>query len=121
MYCQEERELSCDSCYEISIEYCADINIDPDLVPGGYENFYLQIIDKFTTRRTQEVELNMDGSFDVDTSVLPDDFFNPYAGKFELYLSYDEDGLNRVDMTFDDVVYDCIILTITKTIDNECC
>jgi hypothetical protein len=121
MYCQEERELSCDSCYEITKEYCDDINISPDMVPPGYSTFYLQIIDKFITRRTQEVTLNEDGSFDIDSSVLPDDFFNPYAGKFELYLSLDEDGLEVQEMTFDDEQYNCIILTIVKTIDNDCC
>lgn len=120
MYCQEEREESCSSCYEITIEYCDEITINPGLVPMGYDPLYLQIIDKFQTRRTQEVILGEDG-FTIDTSELPDNFFNPYAGKFELYLSSDEDGLNVLPVTYGYDEYDCIILTIVKTIDNNCC
>lgn len=109
-YCPEERELSCDSCYEISKEYCGAININPGLVPAT--NYYLNIVDKFAVRHVQEIIVNGNGSFDVDTDVLPDDFFNPYAGKFELYLTTDEDGEDRVDLIFSATDYTCIILTI---------
>lgn len=119
VYCQEERALSCDSCYEISKEYCAAINVNPGLVEG--QNYYLQIVDKFANRRTQQVTIKADGSFDVDTTVLPDNYFNPYAGKFELYLSSDEDGLEDIEMTFESTAYNCVVLNITKTIDNDCC
>jgi hypothetical protein len=120
MFCQEEVDLNCDSCYEITKEYCEAINIDPDISPG-YESLYLQIIDKFIVRRTQLVDFNEDGSFDVDFSLLPYDFFNPYAGKFELYLSTDEEGEVVIPMSFDDEFYNCIILTLTKTNETECC
>jgi hypothetical protein len=119
VYCQEEVQLNCDSCYELTKEYCDPITIDPNVAPG-YESVYLQIIDKFITRRTQEVEL-VEGSFTIDESLLPDDFLNPYAGKFELYISTDEEGEIILPMTFDNVVYNCIILTIEKTNESECC
>lgn len=112
MYCQEERGLSCDSCYEIAREYCEPINIHPDFIPGGYSPIYLHIIDKFDSRKTQAVEINGDGSFDIDLSLLPDNYLNPYAGKFELYLSLDEDGTLIVPMTFNGTEYNCLILTI---------
>lgn len=110
LYCQEERVLSCDSCYEITKEYCEDININPGLVSGSV--YYLQIVDKFGKRRTQEITINVDGSFDIDTSVLPDNYFNPHAGKFELYLSNESEGESRANLTFLDQVYSCIILSI---------
>lgn len=119
LYCQEEVNLNCDSCYELTKEYCDPITIDPGTAPG-YDIFYLQIIDKFIVRRTLDIDLT-DGAFTIDQTLLPDDFFNPYSGKFELYLSIDEDGENRIPMNFNDVAYNCIILTISKTIDNECC
>jgi hypothetical protein len=120
LYCQEEVELNCDSCYEITKEYCDPISINPGVAPG-YDAFYLQIIDKFIVRRTQEITLEMDGSFTIDETLLPDDFFNPYAGKFELYLSVDEEGELKIPMNFSEVVYNCIILTIQKTNETECC
>jgi hypothetical protein len=120
MFCQEEVLINCDSCYELTIEYCDPININPGIAPG-YDTIYLQIIDKFITRASQLIELGIDGSFTVDETLLPDDFFNPYAGKFELYLSTDEDGEIIIPMIFDDVTYNCIVLTISKTINNECC
>lgn len=119
-YCQEEVVLNCDSCYELTKEYCDTINIDPGVAPG-YDTFYLQIIDKFIVRRTLDIELEEDGTFDIDETLLPDDFFNPYAGKFELYISTDEDGEIILPMTFSEVQYNCIILTIVKTNENECC
>lgn len=118
IFCQEEREESCDSCYEITVNYCDNIVINPGIAPG-YDSVYLQIIDKFLIRKSQLIEIGIYG-FTIDTSVLPDDFFNPYAGKFELYLSTDVDGLIVIPMNFDDV-YNCIILTIEKNIDNDCC
>ncbi len=119
LYCQEEVVLNCDSCYEITKEYCETITIDPGVAPG-YEEFYLHIIDKFITKRTQPIEL-IDGSFTIDETLLPDDFFNPYAGKFELYLSVDESGEPIIPMTFNEDTYNCIILTIEKNNENECC
>lgn len=116
MFCQEERDLTCDSCYEITKEYCDPITISSGLIPVGYETVYLQIIDHFTTRRSQEITIDAEGEFTVDETLLPDNFFNPYAGKFELYLSLDEDGLYPIDLTFSDVNYKCIMLTIIKTI-----
>jgi hypothetical protein len=120
MYCQEEVTLNCDSCYELTNEYCDPIIINPG-VAFGYVSCYLQIIDKFITRRSQEVTLNYAGEFTIDEALLPDGFFNPYSGKYELYLSSDEDGENVIPMTFEDVVYNCIILTIEKTTENNCC
>jgi hypothetical protein len=121
MYCQEERELNCDSCYEITKEYCSEITINSGLIPLGYETVYLQIIDHFLIRRAQEVIIDEEGNFTIDDSLLPDNLLNPYAGKFELYLSSDEEGLIKIPMTFSGANYNCIILTIIKTIENDCC
>jgi hypothetical protein len=120
LFCQEEVNLNCDSCYELTKEYCDPIVIDPGVAPG-YDTFYLQIIDKFIVLRTQAIELDVDGTFTIDKTLLPDDFLNPYAGKFELYLSVDEEGTLIIPMTFNENVYNCIILTIVKTIENDCC
>jgi hypothetical protein len=115
MICQEERDLTCDSCYELSIDHCDPVTINAGLIPVGYATVYLQIVDRFEARRTQEITIGVDGEFTVDETLLPDNFFNPYAGKFELYLTLDEVGLFRIDLTFSDVIYKCIILTIQKS------
>jgi hypothetical protein len=120
VFCQEEVDLNCNSCYELTKEYCDDITIDPGAAPG-YGSVYLQIIDKFIVKRTIAVDIELDGTFTIDETLLPDDFFNPYAGKFELFLSVDEEGYLIIPMTFDEVVYSCIILTIEKTNESECC
>lgn len=118
-YCQEERDLSCDSCYELTFEYCSDIVINPGIAPG-YDPVYLQIIDQFNVRRTQEIEFNEE-SFTIDISVLPDDFFNPYSGKKELYISIDQEGLIPLPMIFNEETFNCLLISIVKTIQNTCC
>jgi hypothetical protein len=119
MFCQEERELTCDQCYELSKEFCEAINIDPSLVPTT--TYYLQIINQKIQRTSQLITIKADGSFDIDLDALPDGYFNPYSGKYELYLSTLEAGTNYVNMTLEDETYKCIILTITLTNDPECC
>ncbi len=119
LYCQESIGLTCDVCYELTKEVCDPINVNPGLMPG--DAFYLQIIDKFIARYTQVVTINMDGSFDIDFTLLPSGFFNQFAGKFELYLSTTLEGTDYVDMTLNSEVYKCIILTIEKTNSNNCC
>jgi hypothetical protein len=113
IYCDDIITLTCDTCYELENEWCAVINVNPGLTPAT--DYYLQIIDKFSKRRTQAVAIESDGSFTVDQSLLPNGFFNPYAGKFELYLSTNSAGTDYVDLTFSATVYSCIILTITQT------
>jgi len=119
MYCQESVELTRDTCYELSKEVCGPININPGLTPA--DSYYLQIIDKFVTRYTQQVVIKDDGSFDVDTTLLPDGYFNQYAGKFELYLSTSSEGTDYIDMTFEEEVYKCVILSIVKIENSDCC
>jgi predicted nucleic acid-binding Zn-ribbon protein len=119
MFCQEERELTCDACYELSKEFCGEINISPGLTPN--DTFYLQIINQRIQRTSQLITINEDGSFDIDLDSLQDGFFNPYSGKYELYLSTTSDGEDYVDMTLEEDTYKCIVLTITITNDPDCC
>lgn len=115
VYCDDIIELTCDTCYEVENEWCDPININPGLTPAA--TYYLQLIDKFSKRYTQQVTIEADGSFTIDQSVFRDGFFNPYAGKFELYLSTTSAGTDYVDMTFISTVYVCILLQI---ISSEC-
>ena len=111
MPCQDQRELNCDSCYSLEYEYCSSISVSAGLTPDDV--FFLHIIDKFENKYTQSVTVLEDGSFDVDLTVLPEGYFNPWAGVFEAYISETEDG-EPMPMTIESVEYNCLLITITE-------
>lgn len=116
LFCQDGRELNCDSCLELSYEFCSPISVQTDLTPANI--FFLNIIDKFNNRYVQEVTINLDGTFDIDMTLLPENYFNPYGGKFEIYLSTTDEGLDYIEFK---PSYNCAIITITVNPDSDCC
>lgn len=119
LYCQDERELNCDSCYEVSYEYCNSISVQAGLTPS--ETYYLNLIDKFNNRYTQDITVGLDGSFDIDATLLPESYFNPFGGKFEAYLSTTDQGTDYISMTFEAQNYNCLLISIDWTQERDCC
>lgn len=104
MGCEDIIIENCDTCYETSRVECTAISFTVGLT-GTYQ---LNIIDKFNKLYTQEVISA--NSFTIDQTLLPDGFFNKYAGVFELYLT-NGSGFT-VPLTISAIEYNCIILII---------
>lgn len=108
--------LSCDYCFTLELPYDGIINVSAGLTPSA--TFYSWITDKFGNQYSEQIIINADGSFDIDTSLYPDGIFNPDAGWFDLFISSDSLGTAIVPMTFIDN-FNC--LKFKTFCDMGCC
>lgn len=102
--------LECDACNELSLP-ADDMNVEADLTPAS--TLYLFITNKFGNQYRAEVEIGEDGSFDIDPDEFPEGMFNASAGAFDAFLAENSDGTGVASMTFEDVEYNCLKISIT--------
>lgn len=115
--CREVRtDFDCDECYELTVNNCDEITIDAGLDPDT--SYYLVLFDQFDLKRTIEIETDNDGIFTIDQSLLPDSYFNPY-GAYDFYVSTQSSGSDKVDMTFEGEEFNCVIIIISNSVEND--
>lgn len=108
--CREVRtDFNCDSCYELTVDNCEIIIIEAGLT--AETSYFLQLFDQFDIRKTIAFETDVDGNFEIDQNVLPDNYFNPF-GNYDFYVSINEDGSDNVALMLEGEEYSCIILII---------
>lgn len=99
--------LGCDYCFTLEVPYTTIMNVLAGLTPAS--TYYLWVTDKFGNQYSDEITINGDGSFDIETSNYPDGMFNPSNGWFDVFISSDADGEVVVPMTFVDE-FNCLKL-----------
>ncbi len=75
--------MSCETCYEVQIPECPS----SILVKAGLQaetTYYVKIIDKFGEAYKQQVETDVNGSFLLETSGLPDGALNRHSGNWRI-------------------------------------
>lgn len=117
--CDTEIESVCDECYEVS-RSDSDLTFIYGLTPTT--QYYLWVVDKFRNSYWKLITSGADGSFTIDPSdgTYPNGMFNQYAGDFEVFISSDLAGENRVNLTIYATTYTCVVLTITSSSEIDC-
>lgn len=108
--------MSCNSCYEISLPACRDI-IAVKLGLAADSQFTWVITDKFGNKYSEEVTTDGSGNFEVDTTELPDELFNAYAGKFILTIINSGDQTQAFEIN--DTEYSCIAMSFHESDKDE--
>lgn len=115
--CNENIDVNCDECYEVS-RSDSSLNFIYGLTPST--QYYLWVIDKFRNVYKNLFTSGVDGSFDIDLTDYPDGMFNPYAGDFEVFISSDVAGDTVIPLTVYATPYNCLILTISSATEISC-
>jgi hypothetical protein len=118
-FCEDERAINCDECYEMSFDDCSDITISAGLTPTT--TYYAVLVDKFNKQYIQQVTIAGDGSFTVDSSLLPNGLLTAFSGKFEIYLSTQSDGSDTVPLNVSTTALNCVMATFTNETSEVCC
>jgi hypothetical protein len=105
---------TCDVCYEnATLSDCGALTLTTGLADAPY---YFTIIDKFGKGWTNQYSV-VSGDVTLDTSNYSDGFFNPYAGKYEIFAHTLESTYTRLDLTISGSTYKCILFDVDVT----CC
>lgn len=108
--------LNCDYCFTLTVPFDPIMTIQAGLTPSSI--VYLWITDKFNNQYSNQITVNLDGSFDIDTSNYPSYLFNPNAGWFDVFLSSDVDGAVIVPMVFVSE-FNCLKLNTECIVDRQ--
>lgn len=103
----------CGLPYSTSLSDCNDLTLATGLVDGDY---YFTIIDKFGQGWTNQYTVT-GGNVTLNVTNYSDGFFNPYAGKYEIFAHTIINVFTKLTLTIGGSSYTSILFTMTTT----CC
>ncbi len=98
----------CDSCYPTSFPECENLTFVAGLTPST--NYTAIVTNHFGQKYTQDVTTDTGGAFELDYTLFPEGFFNPYSGFFTLEVQTVA-GIPAT-MTIMYSTYDCVSFDI---------
>lgn len=106
-------ELWCDP-YPVEIPWCAQSLLLP--TNNADTNVIVVFVDKFGTQYKYPGITDSDGVIEVPLNTFPAGLFNPYAGKFSVYIQYEGQPPEfRVWFRSDTGFYPSLVLSVYKT------
>jgi hypothetical protein len=106
-------ELWCDP-YPVEIPWCAQSLLLP--TNNADTNVIVVFVDKFGTQYKYPGTTDSDGVIEVPLNTFPAGLFNPYAGKFSVYIQYEGQPPEfRVWFRSDTGFYPSLVLSVYKT------
>lgn len=115
--CNDELAFYCEECYRVIYDDCENITIDIGLT--GSTEYCFKFYDKFGQTYQYLATTEVNGSFTVDTSELPDNFFNPYSGIIELQIFSDCDTATRTSFSVAYTTYRCVELQNADSVESN--
>lgn len=115
--CNDELSFVCEECYQVVYDDCEDILVDVGLT--AITSYCIKLYDKFGNTYEQTVTTTAGGAFTIDTDELPDNFFNPFAGKIELQIFANCDTATRVQFTVAYTIFKCMLLINSEDDDAD--
>jgi len=109
--------LSCDTYKEVTVSDCNGYVVEANL--ASETPYFLIVLDKFRNLYSSEIVTGFDGSFTVDPQDFPNKLLNVYGGMYEIYISTNSLGTDKVEMTIDSTAYNAILATYTICCDGS--
>lgn len=109
--------LDCKTYNEVTVSNCDGYVVEANL--ASETAYFLIVLDKFRNLYYSEIVTDFDGSFTIDPNDFPDKLFNVYGGMYEVYISTNSSGTDKVEMTINSTAYDALLATYTVCCDGS--
>lgn len=100
---------NCPKCASVHIPQCLDeVKFSLGLEPN--KEYYWFITDKFGNRYYKVITTDLEGSFIINKTDVPDGLFTAYSGVFELVIKENYSG-DEVVLSLNDQEFKCLQMT----------